>query len=200
MKTTDFIEPYQYCIYADYHDCVVKALYKTNGELYTKQHNGHPFCLFAFDEDPIPEDATFKEMKFSDFYRLVVNSGYEHLSHFSEGGVMYGFHADEYKYFTKEALDELLTDQPEKKIREYDFLRSKSFIPYKSRIDYDDVYQKVLDWIQKKKYITHLDFIYELELGYNQSKIIISDLIQDGIISSTIDHKNRYWVISRTLN
>ena len=200
MKNTDFLEPYQYCIYADYHDSVVKVFYTSNGELYTKQHNNHPVCLFAFDEDVIPEDASFKEMKFSDFYKLVVDSGYEHLSHFSEGGMMYGFHTDAYKRFTKEALDELLTDLPEEKIRDYDFLYSKSFVPYKSRIDYDVIYQKVLDWIQKKRYITHLDLIYELELGYNQSKIIISNLIQDGIISSTIDHKNRYWVISGTLN
>ncbi|MBO5578029.1 MAG: hypothetical protein J5955_02860 [Bacilli bacterium] len=194
MKRTDFIENSQYCIYADYHDLVVRVLYKDD-ELYTQKYRGKTFCLFLFDEDDIPDELSYKEMRFSKFFELVKNSGYLYFGYYYDEDRGFGFHVDAYKAFTKEALDEFLKICTDEKRKDYDFLFKKWFIPYRLCDDYDTYYQKAIDWIEKKDYITQEDMHFELELKYNQCKAIIENLIEDGLISTTKEYKLGYKVI-----
>ena len=194
MKKTDFIENSQYCIYADYHDLVVRVLYK-DGELYTQKYRGKFFCLFLFEEDDIPDEFSYKEMRFSEFFELVKNSGFLYLDYYYDENRVFGLHVDAYKAFTKKALDEFLKICTDEKRKDYAFLFKKGFIPYRLRNDYDTYYQKAVDWIENKDYITQEVMHYELEFKYNQCKAIIANLIEDGLISSNKEYKLGYKVI-----
>lgn len=194
MKKTDLIENYQYCIYADYHDSLVKVLFKDD-ELFTQKYRGKVFCLFIFDEDHVPNGLEYKEMKFSKFFKLVKKSGYKRFGYYYDEEMYFGFHLDAYKNFTKEALDDFLKTCPIEKRKEYDFLFKKGFVPYRKRDDYNTNYQKAIDWIENKEYITQLDMCDSLEFKYNQCKVIIDNLIEDGLISSIEEYKLGYKVI-----
>lgn len=194
MKKTDFIENSQYCIYADYHNSLVKALFKDD-ELFTQKYRGKVFCLFLLDEDDIPDELSYKEMRFSEFFELVKKSGYKYFGYYYDEEMYFGFHLDAYKSFTKEALDEFLKTCPIEKRKDYDFLFEKGFVPYRQCYDYNIYYQKAVDWIENKEYITQLDMCRALEFKYNQCKAIIDNLIEDGLISSTEEYELGYKVI-----
>lgn len=194
MKKTDLFENSQYCIYADYHDLLVRVLYEDD-VLFTQKYRGKIFCLFIFDEDYIPDGLEYKEMKFSEFFKLVKKSGYKHFGYYYDEEMYFGFHLDAYKSFTKEALDEFLKTCPIEKRKEYDFLFRKGFVPYRKRDDYNTYYQKAINWIENKEYITQLDMCDSLEFKYNQCKVIIDNLIEDGLISSIEEYKLGYKVI-----
>lgn len=120
MKKFDFNDSFQYNIYAEYHDLVVKVLFEDEKLLLVPVGDAKT-CVYVFDEDKVPNGLKYKAMKFSEFYKLIVSKGFERYMYFYDDDQNH-FHIDAYESFTKEHLDSFLKKNNGKYNSQYEFL------------------------------------------------------------------------------
>ncbi len=114
------VPPSQYNTFATYHDLLVKVLFKEDGEMATRSLRGKSCCTYIFEDEENTDGNSFEQMKFSDFYKLVVSKGYQYFCHY--WAPYYAWHIDAYEAFTKENLDKFLCTAIGKQKDQYDFL------------------------------------------------------------------------------
>lgn len=118
------IAPSQYNTYATYHDLTVKALFdEDNKNAIRKVQNKVLSCTYVFEDEEVPEGLSYRLMKFSEFYKEIVDKGYKYLCHY--WAPYYAWHIDAYDAFTKEHLDKFLSTAIGKHKDQYDFLFGK---------------------------------------------------------------------------
>ena len=120
MKADYFEKESQWNVYADYYDVTVKVLYDKNGKLAKAKLRKTVMCTYIFDEDKLPKDLEFKTMRFSEFHRLAIDSGFKFIGHYY--AKEYIWSVDAYAAFTKEQLDKFLLKAKEEDKKQYDFL------------------------------------------------------------------------------
>ncbi len=103
MNIAHKLKPNQYNIYADYHNLPVKVLLGKDGNLYTEKIKRKVVTFYFFEDEDVPEDFSYRTMRFSEYYECVVKNGHKYLSHYSNRDFIW--HIDAYDAFTKEQLE-----------------------------------------------------------------------------------------------
>ena len=110
-------------IYVCYYDAAVKVLYNKDGSLHRVYKKNLEICTFALKVDEVPNELDYKEMSFSEFFRLVLQNNFAYLGYFYDVEREWVWHKDAYKAYTKEAIDEFLKEAPDKYKLSYEFLK-----------------------------------------------------------------------------
>ena len=122
----DFETAGKLMVFLSYYDLKVQVLKKKDGELYTEKINDRDVLLFVLEEDSIPNGLASNTMPFSEMHGLALNSKINYYRYLYDGTnkCEWFWHTDNYKAFTKTALDEFIASKSinSEYKEQYDFL------------------------------------------------------------------------------
>ncbi len=97
-------------VLASYYNSKVIALYKNEVIYTTITSNNNKVVVYYFEDEPTPEGYEKKDFLFEDFINEVINSGNCYIGHIGNNKDEWSWHTDAYTSYTKEVLDNYLSD------------------------------------------------------------------------------------------
>lgn len=110
-------------VYASYYDPIVNVVCNDDGELY--RHGERGVCLYYFLEDKTNFYPNTKQLKFSEFINTLVEKKYAYFGYAFSNLSYWVWHTDAYSSFTKDNLDNFLSNTTKSRKKQYDFLFNK---------------------------------------------------------------------------